>query len=96
MSHSYKKTPYCGDRKQKIMKRQANKIVRKSKEAYQNASYKKCFCSYNICDFKDVGCTFEKFWKTRIRQWKCWGYKYYPYPDKKEEYRKWYRYYKRK
>ena len=54
MSRSYKHTPYCGDRKNKYMKRYANKRVRqrlKNNDYLPTAAeYKKMFESYDICD----------------------------------------------
>lgn len=56
MSKSYKKTPYCTDhraRTTKKMKRCANKTVRQFTEVIpRGTSYKKLFCSYDICDYK--------------------------------------------
>lgn len=95
MSRSYKKTPCCAP-KSRGMKKYANKIIRQDNNTYQNGSYKKRFCSYDICDYKFFE-TFEEYFAGRVRQWYQWGYKYnYPYPNQKSEYRKWYKYYKGK
>ena len=95
MSRSYKKTPYCGP-KSKSMKKYANRVLRRDNNTYQNSSYKKRFCSYDICDYKFFE-TFEEYFESRVRQWHIWGQKYgYPYPNHEIEYRKWYKYYKRK
>ena len=95
MSRSYKKTAYCGP-KSKGMKRCANKVIRRDKNTFQNSLYKKRFCSYDICDYKFFE-TFEEYYDARVRQWVEWGQLYNkPYPDKKSEYRKWYKYYKMK
>lgn len=54
MSRSYKK-PYIKDngRSKKEAKRFANKVVRKYKDIIPNGkSYRKLYCSYNICDYK--------------------------------------------
>lgn len=97
MSRSYKKTPRSGDRKDKFMKNYANRILRRNNEAYQNGSYKKCFCHYDICDYNSVYYEFEDWYCKRVHEWKRWGQFYgYPYPDRKKEYRKWYKYYKMK
>lgn len=97
MSRSYKKTPRCGDKKDKFMKNYANRILRRENKNYQNSSYKKRFCRYDICDYNSVYFTFEDWLHMRVRQWERWDRaKGDPYPDEKEEYRKWYKYYKRK
>lgn len=60
MSKSYKHTPYCGDTKTKLAKRQANKMVRSKLERWNiqdeiNPSwYKKISESWNICDYHDI------------------------------------------
>jgi len=54
MSRSYKK-PYIkdGGRSKKKEKRLASKAVRNYKEDISNGkSYKKLYCSYNICDYR--------------------------------------------
>jgi len=52
MSRSFKKTPGWCDRSP-FAKRQANKRVRKYKGDVSNGrSYKKLYCSWNICDFR--------------------------------------------
>lgn len=94
MSRSYKKVPRCGDNKNKIMKNYANRVLRRDENTYQYNSYKKRFCSYDICDYNSVYYTFEDWYRMRVRQWERWERG--PYPDRKEEYRKWYKYYKRK
>ena len=97
MSRSYKKTPRSGDRKDKFMKNYANRILRRNNEAYQNGSYKKCFCHYDICDFNSVYYKFEDWYCKRVREWERWGqFREHPYPDREKEYRKWYKYYKMK
>lgn len=51
MSRSYKK-PWICDRSP-YNKNQANRKVRRYKRRIQNGkSYKKLYCSYNICDYK--------------------------------------------
>lgn len=94
MSRSYKKVPRSGDNKNRFMKKYANRVLRRDENTYQHKSYKKRFCSYNICDYNSVYYDFEDWYRMRVRQWERWGQG--PYPDRKEEYRKWYKYYKRK
>ncbi len=97
MSRSYKHTPYCGDRKNKFMKRYANRIVRQKKllDIYpQYAGYKRTMESWDICDYKTVGETFEQYYAREVHWWKEWGSKYIePFPDRsdcKKQYDKWY------
>lgn len=54
MSRSYKKTASesSGNGVSKYMKRKANKVVRHTKNIQNGSGYKKCFCSYDICDWK--------------------------------------------
>lgn len=97
MSRSYKKTPRCGDRKDKFYKTYANKKFRRDKfNRLQHCSYKKNFCQWNICDYETVGLTFEEYWEQTLRYWHEFGYKYEPYPSKEEEYRQWFKWYKMK
>ena len=98
MSRSYKKTPRSGDRKDKFFKKYANRKVRRDKmeSGLRHNSYKKKFCHYDICDYEDVGTTFEQFWRQRIHSWHRWGYKYNPYPNREEAYKDYCRWYIRK
>lgn len=100
MSRSYKHTPRCGERKDRAMKTYANRKLRRQKNDYflQHKSYKKNFCSYDICDYEEVGTTFEDYWKTCLRVWYIWHFRFPndPYPDRNEEYRRWLKWYKRK
>ena len=56
MSRSYKKVPYCGDKKNKETKRIANKAVRNylknPKHKLSKNSFKKVLPSWDICDYK--------------------------------------------
>ena len=65
MSRSYKHTPYCGDRKNKFMKRYANKRVRQrlknSDYLPTAAEYKKMFESYVFFIKKLQSTSFEVF-----------------------------------
>ena len=97
MSRSVKRTPRCGDKKNKYFKQYANRKLRRKdiqEESLQYKTYKKNFCSYDICDYEEVGLTFEQFYRYQVKQWHSWR-KYYnePYPSKekkKKKYLKWY------
>ena len=53
MSRSYKKNLYWKDTcVHNSSKRMANKMVRRKKDIPSGGSYKKVYCSYNICDFR--------------------------------------------
>lgn len=97
MSRSYKKTPRCGDQKDKIYKRISNKKVRKCKDTLNNKSYKKLFCSYDICDYETVGETFNQYYERAVSNWYRYGWKYGdPFPDKRKVYQEYMRWFKRK
>lgn len=100
MSRSYKHTPYCGDKKNKFMKKYANKKLRKKKLTHdlQHKSYKKDLCSYDICDWYEIETkNFEEYYKSCVSRWHKWqsypwGNKE-PFPTREEcwkEYQKWY------
>ena len=73
MSRSYKKTPRGGDRKDKFFKNYANRKLRRDKfHNLQHNSYKKNFCSWNICDYDSVNWTFEDHWRMTLRSWYNW------------------------
>ena len=101
MSRSYKKTPRCGDTKNKFIKKYANRVFRRQKltSDLQHCSYKKNYCSWDICDYDEVGTSFEKFWSRRVDSWHKW-YRYKPFnepfPNREEAYKEWMRWYKRK
>lgn len=101
MSRSYKKTPYCGDRKGKSKKRIANHKVRNWLKQNPDVllkrnAYKKVYERWDICDYYTIS-TWEEYWASTIRIWLKWEQcRGYPYPNKKEEYRKWYKWYKMK
>jgi hypothetical protein len=64
MSHSYKKTPYCSCKKNKFAKNQANRKIRRNKdELYQNREFRKVYDSWDICDYGEVGISFEEYWR---------------------------------
>ena len=97
MSRSYKKTPRSGDTKDKFFKNYANRKLRRNKfHNLQHKSYKKNFCSYDICDYETICKTFEEWWQLRLKSWYCGGYQYRPFPSREEEYRNWYKYFKAK
>lgn len=98
LSRSRKHTPRSGDKKSKFFKRYANRKIRKLplEEFYSHKTYKKVFCSYDICDYESVGTTFEEYWKQKIKWWHIWRYKYEPYPSKAQAYKEYYKYFLKK
>lgn len=94
MSRSYKKHAYAGDNKGKWKKRLANSKVRMYLKKYENTlknnDYKKVHESWDICDYGGLY-SWEEYWDHQINEWFEWGYKFYPYPDKEKEYKKWYK-----
>ena len=105
MSRSYKKTPYCGDKKGKAKKRIANHRVRQSLKrdlelVVQKGQYKRLFETWDICDYYSIQ-SWESYWRSSVNVY-YWIKERFPestknkFPDKKEEYRKWKRYYKNK
>lgn len=100
MSRSYKHTPRCGDKKDRDMKKLANRKLRHNPTDYflHHNSYKKNFCSWDICDYETVAYTFEMHWQDCLDSWHR-QILYHPdisYPNKEKEYRRWYRWYKSK
>lgn len=79
MSRSYKKTPICKDHT-KGMKTIANRKVRrklKNPSIHMNGkSYKKMFCSYDICDWIFLGDDFNTYYKKELARWKDWQTKF--------------------
>lgn len=99
MSRSYKKTPYCGLPKDKEYKRYANRRLRRKKltSDLQHKSYRKDFCSWEICDYQEVGTSFEKYWSRVVKYWHQWYFRFNDdFPNRDECYREWYSMYKRK
>ena len=101
MSRSRKKNPYSTDNSGKKLKKLANKRVRSLLKNPENTlsyrSYKKAFPSWDICDYKFYGHSFERFYKKKIEQWehrRMFPYwKDEPMPTKEEcwlDYLKWY------
>lgn len=99
MSRSYKKTPWCGEQKNKIDKRNANKKVRMFLKNPNNHllknDYKKIFESWDICDFGWVT-TWNEYWKNRLSWYAEHPEWFKDLPNKKIEYRKWYKSHKMK
>lgn len=99
MSRSYKKTPRSGEQKNKYFKRYANRRLRRKKFNInlKNKTYKKDFCSYNICDYETVGMTFERFYQQQLKFWYMYR-KFYgePYPTREEAKKDYNRWFKRK
>ena len=97
MSRSYKKTPKCGDENSKFMKNLSNRRLRRmsiEELPLLHRSYRKANETYEICDYKDVGTSFEQYWQDLLESWYHFGKYYgYPFPDKekaKKNYNRWY------
>ena len=99
MSRSYKKTPWSGDAKGKDKKRNANSKVRmffkNLDNELQNSAYKKIYETWDICDFGGIT-TWNEYWELCQRRYEEHPEWYRKPPNKKEEYRKWYKWYKMK
>lgn len=99
MSRSYKKVPYCGDKKNKETKRIANKAVRNylknPKHKLSKNSFKKVFPSWDICDYGWIK-SWKKYWDDCLRTYNEHPEWYKRPLNKKEEYRYWYKTYKMK
>ena len=99
MSRSYKRIPRSGDTKDKFFKRYANRRLRHKpiEDMLQNKSYKKDFCSYDICDYEEVGTSFEQFYFHYVQSWYRWHqYHNEPCPTREEAWIKYLKWYKRK
>ena len=99
MSRSYKRTPWVGENKGKWKKRHANSKVRmflKDQEnEIPNGLYKKVSDSWDICDYGWIQ-TWEQYWDHCLKSYEEHP-EYYKFPpNKKEEYRRWYKWYKMK
>lgn len=105
MSRSYKKVPYCGDKKGKDKKRIANhhirRLLKRDPELKINhGSFKKHYEQYEICDYYWF-CTWEEYWESEVQSYERlkMSYpesKYCVPPDKKDAYRNWLKYYRNK
>jgi len=98
MSRSYKHTPRCGDTKDKFFKNYANRRLRRKKltHNFKYKSYKKDSCTYDICDYEDVGTTFEEYYRVRVKYWYAWRYTYEDYPNEETEYQNYAKWFLRK
>lgn len=103
MSRSYKKHAYCGDKKDKELKRIANHHVRQYLKNHLDynpkpADFKRMFESWEICDYGWLY-EWEEYWDHCIKDY-IWDCLHYPgkatYPDYEKEYRWWYSRYKMK
>ena len=99
MSRSYKKVPYCGDKKGKDKKRIANHAVRNYlkdlDKTLSRGSFKKIFCSYDICDYGWLQ-SWEEYWEDLTKSYQQHPEWYKQPPNKKKEYRFWYKHHKMK
>ena len=99
MSRSYKRTPYCGDNKNKKQKRFANKRVRNFLKNFENelsySNYKKVYESWDICDFGWI-ISWQEHWNNQLKFYQNHPEWFEKFPDKQEEYCKWYKWYKMK
>lgn len=95
MSRSYKKFPYCGDKKGKDKKRFANHAVRRNSDKHPTFApsfFKRQTNQYDICDYY-FSFTWEEY-----RDMENQGREYFGKPlmnesEEKELYRHWYSYF---
>ena len=92
MSRFYKHTPRAGDTKDKFFKNYANRRLRRKQltHSYQHKSYKKDFCTWNICDYENVGTTFKEFYNFRVKLWSIWHNEPLNRDDVYRDYLKWF------
>lgn len=99
MSRSYKKTPWAGDTKGKEKKRDANSKVRmflkNLEHEVQNNAYKRIYETWDICDYGWMY-TWEEYWDFCQKRYAEHPEYYKTPPNKKIEYRNWYKWYKMK
>ena len=79
MSRSYKHTPFSGDKKSKYAKRYANHVVRQNKlkeTLPQHAGYRRMYNSWDICDYKTVGESFDQYYTNEVESWYRWRCRY--------------------
>lgn len=99
MSRSYKKTPYAGDTKGKDKKRVANSKVRMTLKNFnqelKHNDYKKVYETWDICDYGIIY-SWKEYWNHALKNYTENPNLYKKPPNKKEEYRKWYKWYKMK
>lgn len=105
MSRSYKKNCFCTDNgeRKRFGKRQANKLIRRTSGIADGMSYKKYYCSWDICDYK-----FHRTWEDFKKEPTHWEKFVYTFEGNKlkkwtkiilsenEVYRKWYKMFKMK
>lgn len=87
MSRSYKREIVFKDSNSKIYKHQAVKVVRRDENIADGKSYKKKYCSYNICDYNKYQGSLENAlaeWKT---EWKKSSFMRRKFPTWKQAYR---------
>lgn len=99
MSRSRKKISYCGGSRP-YSKKRANKKVRHSQteEVLNGGTYKKLYCQWDVKDSFEAYCDFEEYWQKvskkaeeyNERYADCEGFKPKT-PDKKKEYKAWYK-----
>lgn len=96
MSHSYKKTPRSGDKKDGFFKTYANRRFRHMGDAEaQHNAYKKTFCCYDICDYQTVGLSFEQYYRNICSHRSMYGVAV-PTPTKEAAYQDYLKMYLRK
>jgi hypothetical protein len=68
----------------KVANHKVRQLLKNPDFELPNKTYKKCFCSWNICDYytKYPG-GFEEYYRGELKWWYQWGSKYNePFPDK--------------
>lgn len=100
MSRSYRKQPVCKDHN-RGMKQIANRKVRRALNrdldlVLQHRSYRKYFCSYDICDYCSlIDRDFERYYQNELNYWGkytlngVWYFLNHPIPTRQEIYREW-------
>ena len=104
MSRSYKKTPWCGDRKGKAKKRIANHKMRRALNGDPDlilpiGGHRKFTETWDICDYGWL-CSWASWWDRALRDYE-WQKMVFPdrpieFPNKKREYKRWLKYYRSK
>ena len=92
MIRSYKRTPRCGDKKDKFFKRYENHRVRRMPYdlTLNHCAYKKHGEGWNICDYETVGISFEKYWYSIKRRFHNRPNLMVTREEAYEEYRRWF------
>lgn len=100
MSRSRKYHPYYKDRPSKGMKRIYNKRIRQALKDHEirldYKSYRKLDDSYDLSDWHDCPGSFESYYKSCVKGWYMWRYRYEPYPTREAVWKKYLKYYLRK